>query len=137
MNTGVMRFSEYHLTLGAHYARQSDFHPLYISGERGMKNIFIVLVSILAGLLVAIPIYLIPLGIIYIFFKDPKIFLYMSIFYTVIFCVFWGVSILAEHPKTKKITNFFLGLLVIIFLIFAVATHESSGCRQTRYIECD
>lgn len=102
-----------------------------------MKSLLIGLVSVLAALLVFLPIYSIPLVLIYILFEDPKSFAYLAVLYTVIFCVFWVVYKLAEHPKTKKLTNFFLGLLVISFLVFAVATHESSGCRQTRYIMCD
>ena len=102
-----------------------------------MKNLLIGLVSVLATLLVFLPIYSIPLVLIYILFEDPKSFAYLAIFYTGVFCVFWIVYKLAEHPKTKKITNFLLGLLVISFLAVAVATHESSGCRQTRYITCD
>lgn len=72
-----------------------------------MKSLLIGLVSVLAALLVFLPIYSIPLVLIYILFEDPKSFAYLAVLYTVIFCVFWVVYKLAEHPKTKKSLIYF------------------------------
>lgn len=102
-----------------------------------MRNILALVVAILGGLLVAVPIYLIPLGIIFILFEDPKALFFLSVIYTCMFLTLLGIAKLAETPKTKKLGEYIFISLMIAFVGIAAVTHTSDGCRQTRFIMCE
>lgn len=102
-----------------------------------MKNILALVVAVLGALLVAVPIYLIPLGIIFILFEDPKALLFLSVIYTCMLLTLLGVTRLAENPKTKKLAEYIFISLIIAFVGIAAVTYNSGACRQTRFIMCE
>jgi hypothetical protein len=102
-----------------------------------MKNILAVVVAVLGALIVAVPIYLIPLGIIFILFEDPRALFFLSVIYTCIFLIMLGIARLAENPRTKKLGEYIVILLVIAFVGISAVTYNSGACRQTRFIMCE
>lgn len=102
---------------------------------------FLSIVPMLLAMMLGVflPVIAIGYGLISLLIEDPKVSFQLLLIYGALFSLLWGIFKLAEHPKTKAVTQTILWVLAIMFFIHSCNTYQGSadGCAPSRYITCD
>lgn len=88
---------------------------------------------------VFLPIMAMGYGLLILLIEDPKVIFQLLLIYSALFSLVLGIYKLAEHPKTKTVTQTILWVLAIMFFIHSCNTYQGrgDGCAPSRYITCD
>jgi len=96
-----------------------------------------VLLMIAMTIGIFIPVALLGVGVILLVFNESALMIKLFLIYLGVLLGLWCLSKLLDHPYTKTITNVLIWVVVAAFVVHSFMTHTSSGCRQTRYVDCN
>lgn len=103
-----------------------------------LKSLLAYAAALLVVAAVYLPVAFIVAGVILLAVEKPEVVLQLLFMYTLLFVALAAIYRLAEHTRTKAVTQTVLWVLVIAFLVHAYhsASVSSSACTTTKYVDC-
>lgn len=108
-----------------------------MSKLKALLTFILMMLGMMIG--VFLPIVALGYGLLSLLIEKPEVFFHLLLIYAGLFAVLACIYKLAEHPKTKAVTQTILWCLAIAFFVHSCNTYKGSdgGCTPSRYIDCD